>query len=217
MGFGHRVYRAYDPRAAALRDVAQQMGSIAEWLTPRRGRRGRRTAHARGALPGPSAQDERRVLHGRRAPGRGTAAGPLPGHVRGGAHRRLDGARRSSRPRPTSSSGPTCATRVRPSAACPPERSGRRAGILTAWPSGSRASSTPGTRPRPSATRSSRSAAWCDEVLVVDQQSTDCDGGHRAALRGTCRGGRVHRLRRDHPRDVGGADRPRLGHGPRLG
>jgi citrate synthase len=33
MGFGHRVYRAYDPRAAALRDVALQMGSIAEWLS----------------------------------------------------------------------------------------------------------------------------------------------------------------------------------------
>lgn len=33
MGFGHRVYRAYDPRAAALRDVALQMGSIADWLS----------------------------------------------------------------------------------------------------------------------------------------------------------------------------------------
>ncbi len=32
MGFGHRVYRAYDPRAAALRDVATQMSSIADWL-----------------------------------------------------------------------------------------------------------------------------------------------------------------------------------------
>ena len=32
MGFGHRIYRAYDPRAAALRHVAEQMGSIAEWL-----------------------------------------------------------------------------------------------------------------------------------------------------------------------------------------
>lgn len=32
MGFGHRVYRAYDPRAAALRDVAEQMGNMAEWL-----------------------------------------------------------------------------------------------------------------------------------------------------------------------------------------
>jgi citrate synthase len=32
MGFGHRVYRAYDPRAAALREVAEQMGNMAEWL-----------------------------------------------------------------------------------------------------------------------------------------------------------------------------------------
>ncbi len=32
MGFGHRVYRAYDPRAAALREVAEGMASMAEWL-----------------------------------------------------------------------------------------------------------------------------------------------------------------------------------------
>ena len=32
MGFGHRVYRAYDPRAAALREVAEQMQGTAEWL-----------------------------------------------------------------------------------------------------------------------------------------------------------------------------------------
>ena len=32
MGFGHRVYRAYDPRAAALREVAEGMGNMAEWL-----------------------------------------------------------------------------------------------------------------------------------------------------------------------------------------
>jgi citrate synthase len=32
MGFGHRVYRAYDPRAAALREVAESMGSMADWL-----------------------------------------------------------------------------------------------------------------------------------------------------------------------------------------
>ena len=32
MGFGHRVYRAYDPRAAALREVAEGMGSMADWL-----------------------------------------------------------------------------------------------------------------------------------------------------------------------------------------
>jgi citrate synthase len=32
MGFGHRVYRAYDPRAAALRKVAEGMSSMAGWL-----------------------------------------------------------------------------------------------------------------------------------------------------------------------------------------
>lgn len=32
MGFGHRVYRAYDPRAAALRGVAERMAGIADWL-----------------------------------------------------------------------------------------------------------------------------------------------------------------------------------------
>ncbi|MBF6605432.1 MAG: citrate/2-methylcitrate synthase [Chloroflexi bacterium] len=32
MGFGHRVYRAYDPRAAALRTVAERMSTTAEWL-----------------------------------------------------------------------------------------------------------------------------------------------------------------------------------------
>jgi citrate synthase len=32
MGFGHRVYRAYDPRAAALREVAESMEHQPEWL-----------------------------------------------------------------------------------------------------------------------------------------------------------------------------------------
>ena len=32
MGFGHRVYRAYDPRASALRSVAEGMGNMADWL-----------------------------------------------------------------------------------------------------------------------------------------------------------------------------------------
>lgn len=32
MGFGHRVYRAYDPRAAALRTVAEGMEHRPEWL-----------------------------------------------------------------------------------------------------------------------------------------------------------------------------------------
>ena len=32
MGFGHRVYHAYDPRAAALRKVAEGMSGMADWL-----------------------------------------------------------------------------------------------------------------------------------------------------------------------------------------
>ena len=32
MGFGHRVYRAYDPRAAALREIASSLGSVAAWM-----------------------------------------------------------------------------------------------------------------------------------------------------------------------------------------
>jgi citrate synthase len=32
MGFGHRVYRAYDPRAAALRKVAEAMDDKPDWL-----------------------------------------------------------------------------------------------------------------------------------------------------------------------------------------
>ncbi len=32
MGFGHRVYRAYDPRAAALRGVAEHLAGAAAWL-----------------------------------------------------------------------------------------------------------------------------------------------------------------------------------------
>src|SRR4051812_13458614 len=32
MGFGHRVYRAYGPRATALRTVAEGMASMADWL-----------------------------------------------------------------------------------------------------------------------------------------------------------------------------------------
>ncbi len=32
MGFGHRVYRAYDPRAVALRSVAERLTGVADWL-----------------------------------------------------------------------------------------------------------------------------------------------------------------------------------------
>ncbi len=70
MGFGHRVYRAYDPRAAALREVAEGDGAPARVAGARDRGRGRRAARAGREAPGPRAQDQRRVLRGARAHGR---------------------------------------------------------------------------------------------------------------------------------------------------
>ena len=93
MGFGHRVYRAYDPRAAALREVAEghgRHGRLArQWPSRSRTIALRVLAELK---PDRADQDQRRVLRGGRAAGRGPAAGPVPGHVRAGAPRRLDGA-----------------------------------------------------------------------------------------------------------------------------
>ena len=90
MGFGHRVYRAYDPRAAALREVAEGMGNTAEWLASRGRGGGHRAQEAGREVARSPAPDERRVLHGRRAPGRRAAAGSVPVHVRARPARRLD-------------------------------------------------------------------------------------------------------------------------------
>ena len=94
MGFGHRVYRAYDPRAAALRTVAEGMEHKPDWLAARDRGRGRRAAGPGREAPGAPAQDERRVLRRAGADGRRPVTGPLPGDVLAGAARRLD------RPRP---------------------------------------------------------------------------------------------------------------------
>ncbi len=60
MGFGHRVYRAEDPRARVLRRAAEELGA-----PPLRGRPGpgeRRAEGAAGAASGPPRRDQRRVL-----------------------------------------------------------------------------------------------------------------------------------------------------------
>ena len=90
MGFGHRVYRAEDPRAAVLRRTSQEIGS-----TALRGRRGAREGGA-GRAQGPQARSraghQRRVLVGRRARPRRRAAADVHEHVHLRAHRRLGGA-----------------------------------------------------------------------------------------------------------------------------
>ena len=65
MGFGHRVYRAEDPRARVLRRTSQEIGS--QPLRGRRGARGGRARRAEGAPARPRARHQRRVLVGRGA------------------------------------------------------------------------------------------------------------------------------------------------------
>ena len=80
MGFGHRIYRAEDPRSRLLKRVANELGSehieVAEELE--------RVAlgGAPGALARSRARDERRVLLGGRARHRGDPAAARAGDVR---------------------------------------------------------------------------------------------------------------------------------------
>ena len=157
MGFGHRVYRAYDPRAAALRKVAEGMENRPEWLElaiqvedvvlrvlaekhPERALKTNVEFYAAPVLMGVG-------LHAR----------PVPGHVLARAPRRLDGPRpragggQPAHPARTSTtSGPRSATsRPRSSAAAadrladPPGTGSTRAAT------GSRPRTTAGARPHP--------------------------------------------------------------------
>src|SRR4029079_5534099 len=95
MGFGHRVYRAYDPRATVLKRTAKELGSPRSegagaprgaGATGRAGTRGGSrggAAHgAAGEVARPPARDERRVLGRGRARFRGDPAGPHARDVR---------------------------------------------------------------------------------------------------------------------------------------
>ena len=64
MGFGHRVYRAEDPRARVLRRTAEELGAPA--LRGRRGAGEGRPQGAARAASRPAARDQRRVLGGGR-------------------------------------------------------------------------------------------------------------------------------------------------------
>ena len=89
MGFGHRVYRAEDPRARVLRRIMHELGRAAD-----RGRRGARAGGAGGAAgapAGPHPRDQHRVLGGGRARLRRGPAGAVHADVRLRARRRLVG------------------------------------------------------------------------------------------------------------------------------
>ena len=101
MGFGHRVYRAYDPRAAALRQVAESMEHRPEWLELAIAVEDVALRVLAEQYPDRPLQTNVEfyaapVLHGRRPD-----AGPLPGDVRARAPRGLDGARHRAGARTT--------------------------------------------------------------------------------------------------------------------
>ena len=90
MGFGHRVYRAEDPRARVLRRTAKELGRPA--LRGRRGAREGRAGRAEGAPSRPRARDQRGVLGRDRARLRRGAGQHVHLDVHLRPHRRLVGA-----------------------------------------------------------------------------------------------------------------------------
>ena len=91
MGFGHRVYRAEDPRARVLRRTAKEIGARRAEVAEKLERGGAR--RAAGPPSGPRARHQRRVLVRGRARLRRGAAGPLHAHVHVRARGRLVRAR----------------------------------------------------------------------------------------------------------------------------
>ena len=117
MGFGHRIYRAEDPRSRILKETARELGSpqieVAEQLEEAA------LAELERRHPGAAAEDERRVLLGDRARHRRDPAAARARDVRLLARRRLVGAHpRAEAHRP----------------ALPPERAVRRARAALARP-----------------------------------------------------------------------------------
>ena len=118
MGFGHRVYRAEDPRARVLRRTSRELGSprleVAEALETA----ALAELHAQAR---PAARDQRRVLVGGRARSRPGAGRPVHADVRLRPHRRLVGAH----PRTEARRTPDPSKRqVRRRAAAPAQRRG---------------------------------------------------------------------------------------------
>ena len=153
MGFGHRVYRAEDPRARLLRGTAQELGSprfeVAEELERGGARRAAR-AQAR-----PRARDERRVLVGGRARRRGRPAAARAGDVRVLAHRRLVGAHPRAEAARPARPAVGALRRARPAPALRPSDGPRRGG-------GARRRARRSRATRRSSRRSA--AQWDDEI-----------------------------------------------------
>ena len=89
MGFGHRVYKSYDPRAKIVKKLADDVFKVSRHGQGSRDRARARAHRAVGRLLRlAQAVPERRLLHGADLPLDGVPDGLLHGAVRGGAHGR---------------------------------------------------------------------------------------------------------------------------------
>ena len=90
MGFGHRVYKNYDPRAKIIKQVADEVFEVTGSQPAARHRaRARADRARRRVLRQSQAVPERRLLLGDHLPGAGPADGDVPGDVRDPADGRL--------------------------------------------------------------------------------------------------------------------------------
>ena len=90
MGFGHRVYKNYDPRAKIIKQVADEVFEVTGTQPAARHRPRARAHRARGrVLRQAQALPERRLLLGPHLPGDGLPGRHVPGAVRHPAHVRL--------------------------------------------------------------------------------------------------------------------------------
>ena len=113
MGFGHRVYKNYDPRARLIKRVADQVFEVtgrnpADRHRPRVGA----DRPAGRLLRLTQAVSERRFLLGDHLPGDGYPGRPVPGALRHSPHRRLAGAVAGDDHRPRAEDRPAAADLV---------------------------------------------------------------------------------------------------------
>ena len=89
MGFGHRVYKNYDPRAKIIKQLAHEVFEVTGQEPAHRHRPRARAHRARGRLLRQApALSERRLLLGHHLPGDGLPGDDVPGAVRHPPHRR---------------------------------------------------------------------------------------------------------------------------------
>ena len=93
MGFGHRIYKNYDPRAKILKEMADRVFAVTGHQPDARHRdRAGADRAARRVLRPAQALSERRLLLGDHLPGDEVPGGHVPSAVRHPAHRGLAGA-----------------------------------------------------------------------------------------------------------------------------